>query len=72
MRTVAIVVLTCLAAHAPAAAHDASQKNQLIGTWKLKLADNVLPDGSIVHLYGPDPQGVLGCSMQAVIILCKS
>jgi hypothetical protein len=59
MRALAIVVLTCLAAHAPAAAQDASQKNQLIGTWKLKLVDNVLPDGSRVHPYGPDPQGVL-------------
>jgi hypothetical protein len=57
MRALAIVVLTCLAGHAPAVAQDASQKNQLIGTWKLKLADNVLPDGSRVHLYGPDPQG---------------
>jgi hypothetical protein len=59
MRTLVIVILACLAAHAPAVAQDASQKNQLIGTWKLKLADNVLPDGSRVHLYGPDPQGVL-------------
>ena len=59
MRALAIVVLTCLAAHAPAAAQDAIQKNQLIGTWKLKLADNVLPDGSRLHLYGPDPQGLL-------------
>ena len=59
MRALAIVVLTCLAAHAPAAAQDASQNNQLIGTWKLKLVDNILPDGSRVHPYGPDPQGVL-------------
>jgi hypothetical protein len=59
MRTLAIVVLTCLAAHAPAAAQDTSQKDQLIGTWKLKLVDNILPDGSRVHPYGPDPQGVL-------------
>ena len=59
MRTLAIVVLTCLAAHAPAAAQDASQSNQLIGTWQLTIADNVSPDGARVHLYGPDPQGVL-------------
>ena len=42
-----------------AAAQNASQNNQLIGTWKLTLVDNVLPDGTRVHLYGPDPQGVL-------------
>ena len=41
------------------AAQDASQNNQLIGTWQLTLVDNVLPDGARVHLYGPDPQGVL-------------
>jgi hypothetical protein len=49
MRTLAIAILACLAADARAAAQDASQKNQLIGTWKLKLADNVLPDGSWVQ-----------------------
>jgi len=42
-----------------AAAQNASQNNQLIGTWKLTVVDNVLPDGTRVHLYGPDPQGVL-------------
>ena len=42
-----------------AAAQDASQNNQLIGTWQLTIADNVGPDGTRVHLYGPDPQGVL-------------
>jgi hypothetical protein len=49
MRALAIVVLTCLAALAPAAAQDASQNNQLIGTSKLKLVDNVFPDGSRVQ-----------------------
>jgi Lipocalin-like domain len=34
-------------------------KDRLSGTWTLVLADNVNPDGSRVHLYGPDPQGLL-------------
>jgi hypothetical protein len=31
----------------------------LVGTWSLVLVDNVAPDGSRVHLYGEDPQGIL-------------
>ncbi len=31
----------------------------LIGTWSLVLADNVLPDGTRIHLYGDNPQGIL-------------
>jgi hypothetical protein len=34
-------------------------KDKLSGTWTLVLSDNVNPDGSRVHLYGPDPQGML-------------
>jgi len=41
-----------LLAAAPAA-------NPLVGTWTLVLVDNVLPDGSRVHLYGPHPSGLL-------------
>jgi lysophospholipase L1-like esterase len=33
--------------------------NPLVGTWTLVLVDNVLPDGSRVHLYGPRPSGLL-------------
>ncbi|MCU1323303.1 MAG: hypothetical protein JWM43_2952 [Acidobacteriaceae bacterium] len=32
---------------------------QLVGTWSLVMVDNVLSDGSRVHLYGDAPQGVL-------------
>jgi hypothetical protein len=35
------------------------EQNRLVGTWQLVLVDNVLPDGSRMHLYGPNPQGVL-------------
>ena len=33
--------------------------NPLVGTWTLVLVDNVRPDGSRVHLYGPSPSGLL-------------
>ncbi|HXZ00704.1 MAG TPA: lipocalin-like domain-containing protein [Stellaceae bacterium] len=32
---------------------------QLVGTWTLVSVDNLLSDGSRVHLYGPEPQGLL-------------
>ena len=33
--------------------------NPLVGTWTLVLVDNVRPDGSRIHLYGPSPSGLL-------------
>jgi lysophospholipase L1-like esterase len=33
--------------------------NPLVGTWTLVLVDNVRPDGSRIHLYGPRPSGLL-------------
>jgi hypothetical protein len=33
--------------------------NPLVGTWHLVLVDNILPDRSRVHLYGPHPSGLL-------------
>ena len=33
--------------------------SELVGTWKLILVDNVLPDGSRTHLYGSNPYGSL-------------
>jgi Lipocalin-like domain len=35
------------------------QSPTLAGVWTLVLVDNVLADGRRVHLYGPDPQGLL-------------
>jgi len=32
---------------------------ELVGTWDLVLVDNILPDGTRSHLYGPNPHGVL-------------
>ena len=34
-------------------------QEQLLGTWTLVLVDNVLPDGGRVHLYGPNPHGIM-------------
>ena len=31
----------------------------LAGTWTLEVVDNINPDGTRVHLYGDDPQGIL-------------
>jgi hypothetical protein len=33
--------------------------SEVVGTWTLVLVDNILPDGSRVHLYGPRPSGLL-------------
>ena len=37
----------------------AAADNPLVGTWTLVLVDNVRPDGSRIHLYGPSPSGLL-------------
>jgi hypothetical protein len=37
----------------------AADAEKLTGTWTLVSVDNVLPDGSRVHLYGSDPHGIL-------------
>jgi len=46
-------------ADAAAALAQLAAPNPLVGTWTLVLVDNVLPDSSRVHLYGPDPSGLL-------------
>jgi hypothetical protein len=33
--------------------------SSLLGTWQLVLVDNVLPDGSRIHVYGPSPEGLI-------------
>ena len=33
--------------------------SSLVGIWTLTAADNLQPDGSRVHAYGPNPQGIL-------------
>jgi lysophospholipase L1-like esterase len=44
---------------APAVPERSAAANPLVGTWTLVLVDNVLSDGSRVHLYGPRPSGLL-------------
>jgi hypothetical protein len=51
------LVLMAVLFSGAAAAQQAMQR-QLVGTWTIVLVDNVLPDGSRVHLYGPNPQGI--------------
>jgi Lipocalin-like domain len=34
-------------------------RDELVGTWELILVDNVLPDGTRIHLYGPNPHGMM-------------
>jgi hypothetical protein len=42
-----------------AAAESPTPANPLVGTWKLAVVDNLLADGSRVHLYGTHPSGLL-------------
>ncbi len=37
----------------------AAQTNSIAGTWVLTAADKLLPDGTRVSDYGPNPQGLL-------------
>ena len=46
----------CVSAAAP---QPKKQPSKLVGTWSLLAADNVFPDGKRVHVYGPEPQGIL-------------
>lgn len=39
--------------------HREKRGASLVGTWALTSADNVAPDGSRVHLFGDNPQGIL-------------
>src|SRR5258708_29135342 len=43
----------------PSKPSTALTSSSLVGTWTLTAADNLLPDGSRVHAFGPNPQGIL-------------
>ncbi len=61
-RAIAIVpaLLLILAGSGGAAAErQDTREEKLVGTWSLVLVDNVLPDGGRIHLYGPEPRGLL-------------
>ena len=60
MRSRFVVVLILLAPSLVAGHRPAPVAvDPLVGSWTLVLVDNVLADGSRVHLYGPDPSGLL-------------
>jgi len=54
-----LLMCTTLVASPQAFAQSGPSKSPLIGTWLLGIVDNVMPDGSRVHLYGDNPQGLL-------------
>ena len=41
------------------AGHALAADASLAGAWMLVAVDNIMPDGSRVQLYGPDPKGML-------------
>ncbi len=53
----AFVVLAVIALSLAAVAQDSSAS--LAGTYTLLVVDNIKPDGTRIHLYGDDPQGIL-------------
>jgi hypothetical protein len=56
-RNVSIGLAALLFSFATAMSADAETlRDRLSGTWTLVLADNVNPDGSRIHLYGPIPR----------------
>src|ERR1700754_4638107 len=62
MKTRMIIIFCLLAWSASYGQNTASAKHQmhnLAGTYTLLLVDNLLADGSRVHLYGDDPHGIL-------------
>jgi hypothetical protein len=60
MSRLAEIVLFATMSMLPAGAALSQQTlPDLVGTWKLVLVDNVLPDGTRTHLYGPNPHGLL-------------
>ena len=54
-----VAVLSVLTLVSAVSRGEAADQEQLVGVWSLVLVDNVLPDGSRIQLYGPDPQGIL-------------
>jgi hypothetical protein len=52
-------ILALTAVHATAGENAMMMKSPLAGSWTLRTVDNIMPDGSRVHLYGDMPQGLL-------------
>ncbi len=60
-RVFGLSALTALAlvAHPAGAQESKSQKDQLVGTWRLLIDDRVNPDGTQTPNFGPNPNGLL-------------
>jgi hypothetical protein len=56
-----LVLIFCLMAYGSVYAQNTTQSrmNNIAGTYSLVLVDNLLADGSHVHLYGDHPHGIL-------------
>jgi Lipocalin-like domain len=55
----ALALGALLALAKSATAEHGAQSMNLAGAWTLVLVDNVQEDGRRIHLYGPEPQGLL-------------
>ena len=54
-----ITTITCELIAQPPKSSTAVTSSSLVGIWTLTAADNLLPDGSRVHAYGPSPLGIV-------------
>jgi hypothetical protein len=58
MRTSLLLLASLAVLSSVDATAQSTAPSRLVGTWQLVLVDNVLSDGSRVHIYGPTPQGL--------------
>jgi hypothetical protein len=56
MKKILLLLIVCLPVFSTSAQ---TKPDGITGTWTLVLVDNLLPDGTRVHLYGDNPQGLL-------------
>jgi Lipocalin-like domain len=61
LAAVSLVSAACMTLAPPRLAGAATTLSaaSLVGSWALVRVDNLMPDGSRIHLYGADPQGML-------------
>jgi Lipocalin-like domain len=66
MLALAAILATCttfvtagFAADTDTQPDSSTSRTSLVGSWTLVRVDNLMPDGSRIHLYGTDPQGML-------------
>lgn len=54
-----ILILIILLSSSVAFAQKTTKSNKLVGTYRLKVVDNILSDSSHISLYGSNPKGLL-------------